>query len=239
MMAAPKTTHDERERPAKTGPQRTCAGCAKSVPADELVRVVVDEGTADRADRSGETSAASMASGEGGAKLAVDLADSKFGRGAHVHPSPDCLAKALKTGFSRAFKTKIASTMEEVGGQIVASADRRIEGLLAGAKRARLVVSGSDTVREALREGTARLVVVARDAAAAVKVTEIEQAITEGTAMAWGNKQSLGALFGRDEVAVCAVLHEGVAAAMASAYRTSRPFADGSRSEAWWCPEVR
>lgn len=233
MMAAPKTTHDERERPAKTGPERTCAGCAKSVPVDELVRVVVDEGTADRAPEM-ET-----ATSDGGAKLAVDLADSKFGRGAHVHPSPDCLAKAVKTGFSRAFKTKIATTAEEIGGQIVASADRRIEGLIAGAKRARLVVSGTDTVREKLREGTARLVVVARDAAAAVKAPEIEQAIAEGTALAWGNKQSLGALFGRDEVAVCAVLHEGVAAAMASAYRTSRPFADGSRSEAWWCPEVR
>lgn len=231
MMAAPKSTNDERGRPAKPGPRRTCAGCAKNAPVDELVRVVVDEGAAE---------ASSAEAADGGAKLAVDLADSRFGRGAHVHPSSECLAKALKTGFSRAFKTKIDATVEDLGGQIVAAADRRIEGLIAGAKRARLVVSGTDTVRESLREGAARLIVVARDAAAAVKAPEIERAIAEGAAVAWGNKQSLGALFGRDEVAVCAVLHEGVAAAMASAYRMSRPFADGSRSsEAWWCPEVR
>lgn len=224
MMTAPNFPHDKRERPAKPGPERTCAGCTKSVSAEELVRVVIDE---------------SSEQAEVGAKLAVDLADSKFGRGAHVHPSRECLAKAVKSGFSKSFKTKIASTVEEIGEQLAVSADRRIEGLLAGAKRARLAVSGTDTVREALREETCLLVVVARDAAAAVKASEIEEAISQGRAIAWGNKQILGALFGRDEVAVCAVLHQGVAASVTKAYRTSQSFTGGSRSGAWWCPEVR
>lgn len=208
-------THDDATRPAKPGPVRTCAGCSKRAPARELVRVVVDE-----------------ASGA----LAVDLADSRFGRGAHVHPSPDCLEKAVRSGFSRSFKAKVDATVESLAGQVVLGADRRIEGLLSGARRAKQVAVGGDVVVEALRDGSAELVVVARDAAAATKLPEVERAIAAGKAIAWGEKKQLGALFGRDEVAVAAVLDPGLAAAITGAYRVSRPFVG---SEAWWSPEVR
>lgn len=223
MLAETKTS-EQRRRPERrldsVGPVRTCAGCAKRAPADELLRVIVDNAGV----------------------LAVDLANSRFGRGAHVHPSIDCWSKALKGGFARAFKTSVTSVTTTVGDmatQIVVSANRRIEGLVSGARRARHAVAGADTVQQAVRDGTAKLVVVACDAAAAAKLSEIQRAISQGTAIVWGHKARLGALLGCDEVAVCAVLHEGVAAAISSAYRASQPFLDVARSEAWWCPEVR
>ena len=200
-------------------PRRQCAGCAKRDNADGLLRVVLGPGP-----QSGV--------------LAVDLAESRFGRGAHVHASKECMQKALRGGFAKVFKTKVEGTVEEIGEQIVISADRRIEGLLAGARRGKLTIAGADSVREAYRDGNAALVIVACDAAAATKHSEIQEAVAEGKAIAWSNKQRLGAIFGRDETAVCAVLHEGVAKAIGSARRMALPFA-GARSEAWWSSEDR
>lgn len=213
-MASDNDTNAKRTRSSS---ERTCAGCLKKAPPAALVRVIVDPATGE---------------------VAVDLAGSAFGRGAHVHPSLACVEKAAKTGFSRIFKTKIVGDAEAIGAQIVDAADRRIEGLLAGAKRARQIATGADLTVEALREGKAALVVVARDAAAAAHLLEVERAIAQGKAIAWSVKSRLGALFARDEIGVCAVLQAGVAEAIASAYQTSRPFV-GSRSEAWSSSEVR
>lgn len=217
-MAA--TKHDETQPRAgkKPGSERTCAGCGKHVAPDELVRVVLDP-----------------VSGA----IAVDLAGSGFGRGAHVHPAPACVAKAIKGGFSKSFKAKVSVDPKTFGEELVRAADRRIEGLLGGARRGRIVAVGTDAVKEALREGKAELVVVARDASAAARATEVENAIASGKAIAWSEKLRLGALFGRDEVAVCALLHTGVAEAVSSVYRASRPFAEVAGSEAAWWSEVR
>jgi predicted RNA-binding protein YlxR (DUF448 family) len=211
--------HDERsEQGEKPGSRRQCAGCAKRDFADALVRVVLDP-----ADGS----------------LAVDLADSRFGRGAHMHASRECAQKALRGGFAKVFKCKVEGTVESLAEQILVAADRRIEGLLAGARRGKLAISGADVVRAAYREGTAAMVVVASDAAAAAKFPEIQDAVARGLAIGWSNKQRLGAIFGRDEVAVCAVLHEGVAKAIGSARLMALPFAGAARSEAWWSAEDR
>jgi predicted RNA-binding protein YlxR (DUF448 family)/ribosomal protein L7Ae-like RNA K-turn-binding protein len=209
---------EERGETGKPGPRRQCAGCAKRDSADDLLRVVLgDEGA-----------------------VAVDLADSRFGRGAHVHASKECMQKALRGGFAKVFKTKVEGTVEDLGEQIVIAANRRIEGLLVGAFRGKLAIAGADVVREAYREGNAALVIVACDAAAATKHPEIQEAVAEGKAIAWSNKQRLGAIFGRDETAVCAVLHEGVAKAIKSARQCALPFAGAVvRSEAWWSSEDR
>jgi predicted RNA-binding protein YlxR (DUF448 family) len=206
------TTNDES---AKTAPkkrsERTCAGCGKHASADELVRVVHDPG-----------------SGE----VAVDLAGSGFGRGAHLHPTPECVAKALKGGLARVFKSKVVADAQAIGLDLVKAADRRIDGLLTGARRAGQLAVGSDVVAQALKEERAELVVVARDAAAATKLPDVERAIAAGKAIAFADKQRLAALMARPggpsgagaEVAVVAVLHPGVAAAIAQTFGMSGPF---------------
>lgn len=202
-MEATTTTDDSGARTARKRNERTCAGCGKHALAEELVRVVHDPG-----------------SGE----VAVDIAGSGFGRGAHFHGAPECLAKALKGGFARVFKAPVVADAAALSREIVEAADRRIEGLLAGANRARQLAVGADVVVEALRAERAHLVVVARDAAAATKHYEVERAIASGKAIAMSEKQRLGSLMGRDEVAVIAILHSGVATAVAQTYRVSGPF---------------
>jgi predicted RNA-binding protein YlxR (DUF448 family) len=164
------------------------------------------------------------------ASVVVDVASSGFGRGAHVHASPDCVAKALKGGFARVFKTRVEGKAQDFAAQLVAAADRRIEGLLMGARRARHLVIGGDSVVEGLRGGKVKLVVVARDAAAAAQLGEVRDAVAAGKAIAWSLKGRLGALLAKDEVAVCGVVHDKVAAAIEGAYRNSRPFFEGVES---------
>jgi predicted RNA-binding protein YlxR (DUF448 family) len=223
------TTNDESASTARKRSERTCAGCAKHAAADELVRVVHDP-----------------SSGE----IAIDLAGSGFGRGAHFHPTPDCVARALKGGLARVFKAKVAADAATIALEIVKAADRRIEGLLTGARRAGQLAIGSDVVVEAMKEERAELVIVARDAAAAAKLDEVQKAIASGRAIAWSEKQRLGSLMARDEVAVIAVLHRGVAGAVAQTYRISGPFrgpavygepvsTDARNEEAWSSSEVR
>jgi predicted RNA-binding protein YlxR (DUF448 family)/ribosomal protein L7Ae-like RNA K-turn-binding protein len=220
-MAETKQHDETSDLGEKPGPRRQCAGCAKRDFADDLVRVVLDPAPA-------------------GSTLAIDLADSRFGRGAHMHASKECAQKALRGGFAKVFKCKVEGTVESLSEQLLVAADRRIEGLLAGARRGKLAISGSDVVRAAYREGTAALVVVATDAAAAAKLPEIQDAVSQGRAIGWSNKQRLGAIFGRDEVAVCAVLHEGVAEAIRRTRAQAAPFAGAEvRSEAWSSSEDR
>jgi len=197
----------------KRTPVRTCAGCGKRCPAEDLVRVVLDP-TVDPA------------------TIVVDLSDSAFGRGAHVHPSQDCLVKAVKSGFSKAFKTKVVVKGDELAAQLILGGDRRIEGLLMGARRAKHLVMGADSCVEALRADKVALLIVATDAAAAAQLGEVRDAIAAGKAIAWSTKGRLGALLGRDEVAVCGVTQDTLSKAISAAYRVSR-------STVWSSSEVR
>jgi predicted RNA-binding protein YlxR (DUF448 family) len=171
---------------------RTCAGCQKRVAvSEELVRVVLG------------------AKEVGGKRpVVVDIAQSAFGRGAHVHPSPQCLKKACASGFARAFRCPIAADMADIATQIVSGCDRRLEGLLIGARRARLLAVG-DEGQAAMAQG-APLAVVACDAGASA-TRHYAPAVKEGRATAWKGKAALGTLLGRDEVAAVVVRDEGIA----------------------------
>lgn len=213
-MMVEQDKNEGRDEVGKAPSRRLCAGCGKRDLADNLLRVVLGP--------------------EG--EIAVDLAGGRFGRGAHLHATVDCVAKAAKGGLSKAFKTRVEAKAEDIGAQIATGAVRRIEGLLNGARRGKLAIAGGDVVREALRDGSAKKVIVATDAAAAAKLPEIEEAIRLGNAIAFGNKAKLGAIFGRDEVAVIAVLDVGVAEAIGSARIMALPFAGLERA---WSSEVR
>ncbi|HSV37410.1 MAG TPA: YlxR family protein [Nocardioidaceae bacterium] len=69
---------------AQQGPVRTCVGCRERAPKKELLRVVAGDGT-----------------------LVPDPAGRAPGRGAHVHPTPECLALALRRrAFVRALRAR-------------------------------------------------------------------------------------------------------------------------------------
>ncbi len=196
------------EEAPRLRPVRTCVGCRKPDDAESLVRLVLGP-----ADAGLGPAGAGLGPGDpSGAPIAVDMADGKQGRGAHVHARPECLASAAGGGIARSFKTKVATSAKELAAQISDGADRRIAGLLGGAWRGKLLAVGADAASSALDRG-APCLVVASDAGTVIERGAFAAAIAEGKAIAWKDKRALGALVGgRDEVAVCAVLNESMAA---------------------------
>jgi ribosomal protein L7Ae-like RNA K-turn-binding protein len=139
------------------------------------------------------------------------LAGKAFGRGAWVHPSPACLEKAAPRGLSRSFRSEVTTSATELWLSLRAAADRRIEGLLGAADRAGRLAVGSTAAREAFESGRAQLVLVATDARAAADAAWVYEAVRRGLGLAWGKKAALGHALRHEEVAVAAVLDEGIA----------------------------
>ena len=201
-MASPPLPTGAARREDARGSTRTCVGCQARfasgphalTPADMHVRVVLGPAAPD-----------------GSAKVAVDLAGKAVGRGAHLHARPDCLERACRGGLARAFKRPIAASPRDLAEQIARAAEQRIRGLLLGARRAQLVAFG-DEAREKLQRGTAVLALVAVDAGASGTKGALLGAVRDGKVLAFGTKADLGVLFGRDEVALVAITHPGVAA---------------------------
>ncbi len=175
MQVETMSEQTERTATARTGPARTCAGCAREDDADVMVRLV--RGLDGRGDL-----------------VAVDLAGGG-GRGSHVHARTECIVKACKGGLARSFKASVTADPANLAEQIATGADRRIRGLILSANRLKRVALGGDAACEALMRG-AVLVVVATDAGAIARKHMIVEAIAAGNAIAWGDKASLGSLVG-------------------------------------------
>jgi hypothetical protein len=140
--------------------------------------------------------------------LAFDLAGGAFGRGAHLHPTAGCLAKAPR-GLARSFHRPPVPAAE-LGRALVEACNRSMTGLLLSARRLGSLAVGADAALEAAMRG-APLLIVAVDAGAIAKRREVEAAVAEGRAVAWRTKGELGALLGEESVAICAVRHAGIA----------------------------
>jgi predicted RNA-binding protein YlxR (DUF448 family) len=149
-------------------------------------------------------------------EVVFDLAGGSFGRGAHVHTSADCIAKAPR-GIARAFRNgSVRVTAAELGERLVAACDRRMVGLLLSARRIRALAIGQYAAIHALdaRRGTqggSILAIVATDAGNVARTAAVEEAIATGRAVAWKTKSELGALLGEESVAICGVCHAGIA----------------------------
>jgi predicted RNA-binding protein YlxR (DUF448 family) len=176
----------QRSKSAKTPPERTCVGCGLRDAASAMVRLVVAED-----------------------EVVFDLAGGAFGRGAHLHPRPECIEKAPR-GLARTFKRDPKVDARELAARLSAACDRRMSGLMMAARRTNALAVGADASLEAIRRG-APLAVVAVDAGKIAQTLEVEGAIAEGRAIAWKSKNELGALLGETAVAICAVRHAGIA----------------------------
>jgi predicted RNA-binding protein YlxR (DUF448 family)/ribosomal protein L7Ae-like RNA K-turn-binding protein len=174
---------------------RTCVGCRTAEPAGGLVRLVLDP--------------------EG--DLLVDSKGGNFGRGAWIHARPDCVRRGVPGGVARTLKAPVKATPEVVADRLRAAGRRRLEGLLAAAMGAKKLAVGSGAVDEAAQRGEVRLVAVASDARAAATSSAVLALLGEGRGIALPTKAEVGALFGRGEVGVVAVLDEGLAASVREA----------------------
>jgi uncharacterized protein len=185
-VAKPDAIAGKARLPAS--PVRTCVGCRQPGSPSELVRMVL---------------------GPDGS-VAFDLAGGAAGRGAWVHPVESCLRKAAKS-TARSLHADGSENVEALMLSLGQAANRRAVGLVGAAHRARHVALGTDASKQAFFEGRARLVILAVDARAAKQQAYVEAAAAKGLLVAWATKSELGAMVGRDELAVLAVTDEGLA----------------------------
>lgn len=173
--------------------QRTCVACRAVVDRAELVRLI---------------------EGPDG-QIAVDPKGNNGGRGAWVHPTRECIVTASKRhAAERSLKVSVrALDPDALVAQAREGFARRVMGLLSNAFRARSIAVGADAVEHAVNERRAVLLVVARDAGETTRSRAETLAVTNGVSVrVFGSRAALGALFGRSEVALVAVLEARVGA---------------------------
>jgi len=141
--------------------ERTCVGCGKHAEPSALVRLVLGPGDA----------------------VAVDAAGGAFGRGAHVHPSMECVSRACRGGLSKAFRREVKADASALRNEIREAYERRAIGIILGARGAGHLALGADASQDAMKQG-APLVVIATDAGSVTK--GFERAIAEGRAASFG-----------------------------------------------------
>jgi len=215
---------------------RTCVGCGEKDSSPAFVRLVLVAPNAPNPPNDGGGAPAPDVAPPPAARVVVDVGRSSFGHGAYVHARAGCLAKACKGGLSRGFKTRVVADAAELGAEIAAGMDRRFESLLLAARRSGHLVFGADAVCEVLerqesgsvdsphregglpQKGKDVVVVVARDAKTVVSRRPVSEAIAEGRAMAWGTKDGLGRLLGREEVALVAVTSVSIASELRAVF---------------------
>jgi predicted RNA-binding protein YlxR (DUF448 family)/ribosomal protein L7Ae-like RNA K-turn-binding protein len=153
--------------------------------------------------------------------LAVDLAGRSFGRGAWVHPRPDCLSLAPKGGLQKSFKSKVSISEADMFDSVRSAGGRRVDALLGSARGAGKLACGSDVAEAAFKDGKGKLLIVAEDARATAQAPWVLAAGGAGRAIFWGTKERLGRAVGRPDTALVAVCDGGFAEAVARAVALS------------------
>jgi len=178
---------------------RTCIGCKVSGPPQDLVRLAIGP-EADRAP--GEDG-----KGQGGNHRVVpDLAGGAFGRGAWVHARPSCIEGAARGGLSRGLKMQVKADAAQLMALVREAATRRALSLLLAAQRARLAALGTTALEEAERDGRVELLVLAGDAKASSELAAVTRLGQRGRVRLFKTKAELGAVYGRDELALVGLL---------------------------------
>jgi predicted RNA-binding protein YlxR (DUF448 family) len=127
------------------------------------------------------------------------------GRGAYVHPSGKCLEGAVKRGFARGFRRKVATPGVAALAADMADGIRRrlVDRLRAASRGGTVFVGGRETDEGFLRDQVA-LLLIARDAGESTRKKYGSNADRKGIPVetAAFDAAELGALVGRERVAL-------------------------------------
>lgn len=190
-------------------PLRTCIGCGKEQPKNELLRYVLAPD----------------------ATVVPDVKGKLPGRGTYTCPERACLESAIrKKQFNRSFRTEVPGvSLDIIADTVRAQAQERLAGYLALATKAGKVVSGTDMVADAMRSGKIPGVLfVATDISEAIEEKILFLARRESVEIvSLFDKDRLGQLVGKGLRSVIAVEPGGFADAILSEYYKFRNFFDG------------
>lgn len=107
---------------SKFEPRRTCIGCRVVESQNRLLRWVLEESFED------VSGSEQNNAGSGVLKVVADPDRRKSGRGAWLHPTPECVALAVKKrAFARAFRTNGVNPSEDALNIAIAHTTVRYE----------------------------------------------------------------------------------------------------------------
>lgn len=138
-------------------------------------------------------------------EVVMDVGSGSTGRGAWVHPRPECLQKAGTGALARSLRTQVRTSPTELTRVLRAAALRRIRGLVSAARRAGYLEAGATAVEHAVQGGRVALVLVATDARASAELPWVAPLIAEDRARALATKAELGAWVSRSDTALLAI----------------------------------
>ena len=168
---------------AKKIPLRQCVGCGEMKSKKEMMRVL----------KTPED------------EIVLDLTGKKNGRGAYLCISRVCIKKARKNnGLERSFKMSIPN-------EVYDSLEKKVLSLLGLAARGRNLVSGEFSTENAVKDGSACLVIISEDASANTKKLFTDKcSFYEVPIYTLGTKEMLGKAIGKEMRASLAVTDPGL-----------------------------
>jgi predicted RNA-binding protein YlxR (DUF448 family)/ribosomal protein L7Ae-like RNA K-turn-binding protein len=179
--------------PSREDPMRTCVGCRQKDDRTALLRFVV----------AGDPP-----------QLVPDVPRRAGGRGVSVHPRRPCLDAAVKSGaLKRGLKNDadVSVNADDLARWASGQYSRRLDGLLGAAHRSGNAVIGTERVRDAITSRRTSLIVVASDASEQRQHMMASAERLGQSCLLYGDKASLGRLFGRETVAVVAITDPHIA----------------------------
>ena len=140
-----------------------------------------------------------------------DLEGKLPGRGAHICPAADCIENLAAAALSRSLKAEtslpgVADRRALLGRQL----EEKLKNLLSIGSKAGRTASGAQVVKEALQKGRVELILLAGDASART-ANAFRTMAGDVPCRCAVDRERLGSWFGRDSVAVAAVLNRGLA----------------------------
>jgi predicted RNA-binding protein YlxR (DUF448 family) len=168
---------------------RTCLACRRKRSKSDMIRIV---------------------RGPGG-EAVFDLAGRLPGRGAHLCPAADCLGNLASPALSRALKAETSLPgVEDRRSLLGRQLEEKVKNLLSIGSKARHTAYGTQVVREAFQRGRVELLLFAGDASTRT-IDSFRTLAGEVPCRCAADRRKLGRWFGRDSVAVAAVLNRGLA----------------------------
>jgi predicted RNA-binding protein YlxR (DUF448 family) len=182
--------------------QRTCVGCRRGCARADLVRLI--------------------AAADG--KIVFDLRGGAWGRGAWVHPRPECVSRSVR-GLARALRQPIRVTTSELHERLVMAAWRRLGQLLVAAQRSGQLRVDPVEIGQCWTERTLALLLVARDAREAMTPEWVAEAVVQGRVLVTPSRVAMGEWLGTQEVDLAAITESVLATAIARNVAIAETFA--------------
>jgi ribosomal protein L7Ae-like RNA K-turn-binding protein len=164
-------------------------------------------------------------------QLVPDVPRRASGRGVSVHPRRRCLDAAVKNGgLRRALKcdASVAVNADDLARWASGQYSRKLDGLLGAAQRSGHAAVGTERARDAIAARRAALIVVASDASEQRQQLMASAERLGQSCLLYGDKASLGRLFGRETVAVVAVTDPNIAEEVQRAARCAALLGEAS-----------